>query len=311
MSRCLVTGVAGFIGSHLAGALLERGWEVDGLDDFSTGQPDRLEPLEEREGFRFREGDLADRGLVREMTAGCEVVFHQAALPSVPRSWKEPARVTRANCLGTVHVLEAALEAGVRSVVVASSSSVYGDQESRRKHEGMCPRPRSPYALSKHWTEQLALQYGHRHDDLDVVALRYFNVFGPGQSPDGPYAAVIPKFIDRISSGEPPVVYGDGEQTRDFTYVADAVRANLQAAKAGATAVCNVGTGGATSVNELARRLNELLGTELEPVHDDPRPGDVRHSLADLGRAREVLGYEPEVGFEEGLRRTVAASAGG
>lgn len=306
MTRCLVTGAAGFIGSHLVGELLAEGWSVRGLDDFSTGLRSRLAPYAAREDFSFREGDVSDADLVAEMVEGCEAVFHQGALPSVRRSWEEPLRVTRANCLGSAAILEAAVEAGVRTVVVASSSSVYGGRDRRSSHEGMCPDPRSPYALSKYWTEQLALQYG-RHHELQVVALRYFNVFGPGQNPDGPYSAVIPKFIDRMSEGRPPVVHGDGAQTRDFTYVENAVRANLLAVEAGQTAVLNVGTGEASSVNDLVRGLNELLGTDLEPVHTDPRPGDVRHSLADITRVRELLGYRPTVGFEEGLRRTVAA----
>ncbi len=310
--RCLVTGAAGFIGHHLVAALLERGWTVRALDDLSTGRRERLAPFADDDAFAFREAGVEEEDAVRAAVEGCGVVFHQAAVPSVPRSWSAPVAVTRANCLGTATLLEAARAAGVGRVVVASSSSVYGERDPEEaKRETMCPDPRSPYALTKLWTEKLALQYGENHP-MEAVALRYFNVFGPGQDPGGDYAAVIPKFVDRMAGGRPPVIYGDGEQTRDFTHVDNAVAANLAAADEEAPGgVYNVGTGERHSVSELARRLNDLLGTDLEPVHEAPRPGDVRHSLADLERAREGLGYEPRVGFAEGLRRTVASFTGG
>lgn len=306
--KALVTGAGGFIGHHLVAELLERGWHVRGLDDFSTGHPERIEPFERDDRFTFQEGDVVDRAVVSDLVQGCRAVFHQAAVPSVPRSWSEPERVTRANCLGTTVLLEAARTAEVPRVVVASSSSVYGERApGEPKREDMCPEPRSPYALTKLWTETLASQYADNYP-MEAVALRYFNVFGPGQDPTGDYAAVIPKFIQRMTEGLPPVIYGDGEQTRDFTYVANVVTANLAAAEEGApSGVYNVGVGERHSVNDLVRLVGELLDVSPDPVHDDPRPGDVRHSLADLDRIRENLGYRPQVDFVEGLRRTVHA----
>lgn len=309
--RTLVTGAAGFIGHHLVAELLDRGWKVRGLDDLSTGHRERLSDFTDKAAFTFAEGKVEDRALVANLVNGCDTVFHQAAVPSVPRSWSEPIRVTRANCLGTATLLEEARRAGVRSVVVASSSSVYGERApGEPKQEDMCPDPQSPYALTKLWTEKLAVQYGQNYP-LHTAALRYFNVFGPGQDPEGDYAAVIPKFIDRMADGISPVIYGDGCQTRDFTFVANAVAANLKAAAEDVpTGVYNVGIGERHSVNELAGRLNDLLGTDLDPIYDDPRPGDIRHSLADLDRARRELGYRPAVSFDEGLQRTVAAFTG-
>jgi len=305
MPTALVTGAAGFIGSHLSEALLDRGYRVRGIDTFETGRQRNLEPLVDRPGFSFAEVDVRDAEQVDELTAGVDSVFHQAAVASVPRSIDEPVRATDTNCTGTATVLDAARRAGVDTVVVASSSAVYGSDERLPKVESMAVQPESPYALSKYYTEQLAVQFSELHD-VDTVALRYFNVFGPRQDPDGDYAAVIPKFAELMTSGERPIVYGDGKQSRDFVFVDDVVRANLLAAEGEATGVAvNVASGEQITIDALVEWLNDVLGTDIEPVYDDPRPGDVRHSVADLGRARETLDYEPTVGFREGLEETV------
>ena len=305
MPTALVTGVAGFIGSSLADALLDRGYTVRGLDNFSTGRTQNVDRLVDRGDFTFTEGDVRDEVQLQEVLDGIDYVFHQAAVPSVPRSVEDPVTTTDANCTGTAAVLNASRNAGVDTVVVASSSSVYGSSEELPKVESMTPNPESPYALSKYYTEQLAMQASDFYDS-DTVALRYFNVFGPRQDPNGEYAAVIPKFIKLMLDGERPVIYGDGEQSRDFTYIDNVVRANVLAAEGDATGVAvNVACGDRITVNELVSRINDILGTEIQPVHDDPRPGDVRHSMADLDLARETLGYEPVVGFREGLERTV------
>jgi len=305
MPTALVTGAAGFIGSSLADALLDRGYTVRGMDNFETGREVALEPLEGREGFIFEEADIRDADAMADLTDGVDYVFHQAAVPSVPRSVDDPVTTTDANCTGTATVLDAARKNDVDSVVVASSSSVYGSSEELPKVETMESNPESPYALSKHFTEKLALQCSDLYD-IDTAALRYFNIFGPRQDPNGEYAAVIPKFIDLMLNGEQPVIYGDGEQSRDFTYIDNAIQANILAAESDVTGEAfNVGTGGRVTVNELVETLNDLLGTDIDPVHDDPRPGDVRHSHADISKAEELLGYEPQIGFEKGLENTI------
>ncbi|QCC46959.1 SDR family NAD(P)-dependent oxidoreductase [Halobellus limi] len=305
MPTALVTGAAGFIGSNLAATLLDKGYSVRGVDNFATGREKNVERLRDSEGFTFHEADIRDQETIGELMTGVEYVFHQAAVPSVPRSVDDPVTTTDANCTGTATVLDAARRADVDTVVVASSSSVYGSSERLPKVETMEERPESPYALSKHFTEKLALQCSDLYD-IDTVALRYFNIFGPWQDPEGDYAAVIPKFIDLMLEGERPVIYGDGEQSRDFTYIENAVEANILAAEGDVTGEAfNVGTGGRVTVNELVEALNESLGTDIEPEYDDPRPGDVRHSHADVSKATELLGYEPTVGFAEGLERTV------
>ena len=305
MPTALVTGVAGFIGSNLAEALLDRGYRVRGVDDFATGRRSNLEPLSPREDFSFREADVRDADAMADAASGIDYLFHQAAVASIPRSVEDPVTSTDANCTGTATVLDAARRADVDTAVVASSSSVYGASEELPKVETMPATPESPYALSKYFTEELALQFTDFYD-IDTVALRYFNIFGPRQDPEGQYAAVIPKFISRMLDGDRPVIFGDGEQSRDFTYVDNAVQANVLAAEGDVTGEAfNVGTGGRVTVNELVDALNETLDTGLDPIHDDPRPGDVRHSHADVSKAAERLGYEPKVGFESGLARTV------
>ena len=305
MQTALVTGVAGFIGSNLAEELLARGYAVCGIDTFETGHQRNLKPLEDYEDFTFAEIDVRDSAGVAEMTDGVEYVFHQAALPSVPQSIENPVTATETNCTGTATVLDEARKAGVDTVVVASSSALYGSSEELPKVESMEVQPESPYALSKYYTEKLALQFSEFYD-IDTVALRYFNVFGPRQDPKGEYAAVIPKFIELMVDGERPMIFGDGEQSRDFVFIDDVVQANILAAEGDATGVAvNVASGERITINELVARLNDALGTEIEPIHDDPRPGDVRHSVADLDVAREKLGYEPEVELREGLEQTV------
>ncbi|QCS42008.1 SDR family oxidoreductase [Natrinema versiforme] len=305
MPTALVTGVAGFIGSNLADTLLERGYTVRGVDNFETGRKQNLESLSTDEAFEFHEGDIRDADLMASISEGVDYVFHQAAVPSVPRSVDDPVTTTDGNCTGTATVLDAARKADIDTVVVASSSSLYGSSDELPKVETMPTRPESPYALSKQFTEELTLQCSEFYD-IDTVALRYFNIFGPRQDPNGEYAAVIPKFINLLVRGEQPVIYGDGEQSRDFTYIDNTVQANVLAAEGDVTGEAfNVACGGRVTINELVDTLNELLGTDIEPEYDSPRPGDVRHSNADISKAKDLLGYEPDVDFEEGLERTI------
>jgi nucleoside-diphosphate-sugar epimerase len=307
MPTALVTGVAGFIGSNLADALLERDYEVIGIDNLETGQRSNLDRLKTNNAFTFSEGDIRNRGDVESVIEGVDYVFHQAAVPSVPRSVDDPVTSTEANCTGTAVVLDVARKAGVENVVVASSSSVYGSSEKLPKVETMPTKPESPYALSKYYAEQLAMQCSELYD-IETVALRYFNIFGPHQDPGGNYAAVIPKFIGLMLAGERPVIYGDGNQSRDFTYIDNAVQANILAAERDVSGeVFNVACGGRRTINELVETLNEKLGTELDPIYDDPRPGDVRHSNADISKAKTKLGYDPSVDFEDGVERTISS----
>jgi nucleoside-diphosphate-sugar epimerase len=304
MARWLVTGGAGFIGSHLAHALLERGEWVRVADDLSTGKPANLAVLDGR--AEVLTGDLADSAVAREAVADIDIVLHQAAIPSVPRSVADPLTTHRANVDATVSVLVAAKDAGVRRVVYAASSSAYGDTPALPKREDMPPNPLSPYALQKLVGEQY-LQMFTRLYGLDTVSIRYFNVFGPRQDPSSPYSGVIALFVTRLLAGQPPVITGDGEQTRDFTYVDNIVDGVLRAAIAPDVSgrVINVATGRQISINQLAQALQRLLGSDFIPVHTEARTGDVRDSLADITLARQLLGYEPHVSFEEGLRRTV------
>jgi UDP-glucose 4-epimerase len=300
----LVTGGAGFIGSHLVDALLAAGWRVRLLDDFSSGREANVAHL--NGSAELLRGDLRDRALLARALAGVEVVFHQGAVPSVPRSVAEPERTHSVNATGTLGVLEASRAAGVRRVVFASSSSAYGDTPVLPKVETMPPCPLSPYALQKYAGERYCQLY-HRLYGLETVALRYFNVYGPRQNPNSEYAAVIPRFATACLSGEAPVVFGDGEQTRDFTFVADAVAGNLLAADAPRAAgeVVNVAGGRRVSLNELLREIRALTGASVSARHEAGRPGDVRDSLADLGRARELLGYAPRVDLRTGLAKTI------
>jgi UDP-N-acetylglucosamine/UDP-N-acetyl-alpha-D-glucosaminouronate 4-epimerase len=301
----LVTGGAGFIGSHLATRLAETGRPVRVVDNLSTGSRANLAHLGGR--IEFIEGDLCDAGICARAVEGVEVVFHVAALPSVPRSLADPWGSHDANVNATVHLLQAAHSAGVRRVVVSSSSSVYGDTPTLPKVEDVEPLPRSPYAASKLAAEQYVLAYA-RAGLVEGVALRYFNVFGPNQSPDSQYAAVIPLFFRAAVSGAPASIFGDGGQTRDFTYVANVVDANLLAASSPAERASghpvNVGAGERTSINELLDLIEQVTGRKIARQHRPPRAGDVRDSLASLQRASDRIGYRPAVRLIDGLRRT-------
>lgn len=303
--RTLVTGAAGFIGSHLCRRSLQEGHEVVGLDDLSDGTAENLRDLPE---VRLVEADLRDEEAVRTAAVGCDVVLHHAAMKSVPRSVREPQAFTDVNVRGTLNVLLAARDANA-SVVFASSSSIYGDQEVYPVREGMAPRPLSPYAATKLAGEALCRAWWHSYS-VPAVSFRYFNVYGPGQDPASEYAAVIPRFAMACLRGEAPVIYGDGEQGRDFTYIDDVVEANLLAAASPervAGQVLNIAGGREpTSVNRLLAMIAAEVGVVPEPIHEQPREGDIRLSQADVSAAGDRLGYRPRVPIEEGVRRTVA-----
>jgi nucleoside-diphosphate-sugar epimerase len=306
--KYLVTGGAGFIGSHLVEHLVGEGHDVVVLDDFSTGKRENLEGFD----AEIMDGSVGDATACARACRGVDFVLHQAALASVPRSLAEPAASHRANATGTLNILLAARDAGVTRVVYAASSSAYGNTAELPKHEGMIPRPLSPYAVTKLAGEEYCRAF-HASFGLATVALRYFNIFGPRQDPESQYAAVVPKFIVAAKANQSPVIFGDGEQTRDFTYVANAVRANMLACTAPAESlgeVFNVGCGARISINELWRQITAILGSRTKPRYEPARTGDVRDSLASLERARRVLRYEPVVTLEEGLRRTVESFSG-
>ncbi|HEV8238488.1 MAG TPA: NAD-dependent epimerase/dehydratase family protein [Thermoanaerobaculia bacterium] len=301
--RVLVTGGAGFIGSHLVDALVERGARVRVLDDLSSGSVDNL--AHHGDAVELQRGDIRDVEACRRACDGVTWVFHLAALGSVPKSLEDPATTIAINVAGSANVFAAAREAGVRRTVYASSSSVYGDSTALPSREGHEGAPLSPYALSKAMTEQLAASFA-RNSGQELVGLRFFNVFGPRQSPEGPYAAVIPRFLAAAHSNRPMEIHGDGEQTRDFAYVGDAVEAALLAAGApsqACSAAYNVAGGERVTMNELAARLAALVNSSAPPRHVALRPGDIRHSFADLTAAREKLGYAPRVPLGEGLDR--------
>jgi UDP-glucose 4-epimerase len=309
MAGYLVTGGAGFIGSSIAEALLASGERVRIIDDFSSGRRENLERLSGR--FELIEGTVTDAGTVARAMEGVEVVFHEAAIPSVARSVTDPQATVLAGVQGTTVVLDVARRAGVRRVIFAASSAAYGDTPTLPKVETMPPRPLSPYAASKLAGEQLMRIFAELYG-IETVSLRYFNVFGPWQDPNSEYAAVIPKFITAAIRGDRPVVFGDGEQTRDFCYIENTVRANLLAAATPLPLrgqVLNIACGERTSLNQLVRCVGELAGRRLDPDHRPPRAGDVRDSLADITAARELIQYEPAVDFLEGLRRTYRAFA--
>jgi UDP-N-acetylglucosamine/UDP-N-acetyl-alpha-D-glucosaminouronate 4-epimerase len=304
--RVLVTGAAGFIGSHLVDALVARGASVRALDNLVNGRRENL--THHGLAVEFVEGDIRDAATCRRACQDAAYVFHQAALGSVPRSLADPATALEVNVAGTANLFVAARDQGVARVIYASSSSVYGDSETLPKREGEEGRPLSPYALSKRMNEELAELFG-RCFGMKFVGLRYFNVYGPRQDPDGPYAAVLPRFFKASYAGESPMIYGDGEQSRDFTFVSDAVEANLLAAGAAAEAcgrAYNVAAGRRTTVNDLARAVRESVGGAPEPRHEAARPGDVRHSLADGSLAKQFLGFASRVSLADGLARTTA-----
>ena len=303
MSNYLVTGGAGFIGSHLAEELVRRGHRVRVADSLITGKRSNLDHVSPVE---FLEGDLADPAFAATAVEGCDYVLHQAAIPSVPRSVNDPITSNRANVDATLNVLVAARDAGVRRLVFAGSSSAYGDTPTLPKTEDMLPNPLSPYALQKIVGEQY-LRLFTRLYGLETVSIRYFNVFGPRQDPSSPYSGVISVFATALLDNRPATIYGDGGQTRDFTYVANVVDGVLRACEApGASGeVINVATGGRISLNELYREMKRIVVATVDPVYAEPRAGDVRDSQADIQKAKAILGYEPTVSFEDGLRRTI------
>lgn len=305
--RYLVTGGAGFIGSHIAATLLQRGDRVRVFDNLSTGREANIAALQTfGNQVEIVRGDLRDLAAVRAAVAGVEVIFHQAALASVPRSLADPVASLETNVNGTQHILLAARDAGVRRVVMASSSAVYGNAPEQPKREDMTPEPLSPYAVHKLASEQLAGIFT-KIFGLETVALRYFNVFGPRQDPTSEYAAVIPLFLTALLEGRRPVVFGDGEQTRDFVYIENIAQANLLAAEAPMAygQVMNIGGGKRVSLNQLLAIAGGMLGIEVHADYREPRPGDVRDSMADISRARQLIGYEPRIDFREGLARTL------
>jgi len=304
-STYLVTGAAGFIGSNLVEALVARGDRVIGIDNLINGKRENVAPFLDH--IEFVEGDVRDLATCRRVCKGVDFVLHEAALGSVPRSVDDPITTNDHNVNGTIQMLVAARDAGVQRFVYAASSSAYGDTAVLPKVETMPSDPLSPYAVSK-VVGELYCGVFHRIYGLPAIGLRYFNVFGRRQDPDGAYAAAIPRFVRAILRGERPTIYGDGEQTRDFNYIDNVVQANLKACTAPAAAlgeICNIGGGQRISMNELTRKMLALLGSDLTPEHGPPRQGDVRDSLADVSKARRLLGYEPEVDVLEGLERAI------
>ncbi len=303
--RALVTGGGGFIGHHLVHALLARGDEVHVIDDFSTGDPARLEPVRGR--IRLVEASILDPAALDEAAGSCEVIFHEAAIPSVARSLVDPQRTNRVNVAGTIDVMLAAVRNGVRRVVYAGSSSVYGVPESLPSRESSRPAPESPYGVSKLAAEHYVRAMG-KIQGIETVTLRYFNVFGPGQDPSSEYSAVVPRFVTAVLEGRRPLINGTGEVSRDFTYVDNVVQANLLAAQASSPSgiTCNVACGESHTLLQLLDAIRAATDLPADPDFGPPRPGDIVHSLADISAAQRELGYRPAVSFEEGIARTVA-----
>lgn len=304
MSKAVVTGGAGFIGSHIAEELLKRGYRVSIIDNLSTGRLSNIESFSGSRKAEFVKGSIIDLPLLRKLFSGADFVFHQAAIPSVPRSVKNPRASHNVNSTGTLNVLLAARDNGVKKVVYASSSSVYGDTPALPKVEDMAPNPLSPYAISKLTAEYYCRVFQEIYG-LKTVSLRYFNVYGPRQDPDSPYAAVIPLFINLALAGKSPVIYGDGEQSRDFTFVKDVAEANILAAEGDATGIFNIGNSQRVTINHLVKMVIKLIENNMiEPVYEDVRAGDILHSLADITRARS-FGFNPKYSLEEGLAEVV------
>jgi nucleoside-diphosphate-sugar epimerase len=307
MANILVTGGAGFIGSSLTEAFLKQSHSVRVLDNFSTGREENLAFDKSYPALEIIRGDVANLQVCHEAVKGVEFVFHLAALPSVQQSVEDPVASNRINVEGTLHILLAARDARVKRVIYASSCAIYGDDPALPKKEGMAPHPLSPYALQKHIGEQYCRLFSQLFR-LETVSLRYFNVFGPKQDPASLYSAVIPKFIDALVKGDSPIVFGDGEQSRDFIFVEDILQANLLAMSKDHLygEVVNIGSGNGLSLNRLLTLLCEILGTEIKALYQEPRPGDVRHSLGDIGKANQLLGYTPKVEIRAGLEKTIA-----
>jgi len=304
MSRVIVTGGAGFIGSHLTEELVRRGYQVIILDNLSKGRMSNIEPVLKNGSAEFVQGDITNLPLLRKLFSGADYVFHQAAIPSVPFSIKSPITSHNANINGTLNVLLAAKDKGVKKVVYASSSSVYGDSPTLPKVEDMIPNPLSPYAVTKLTGEYYCKVFQDIYG-FDTVSLRYFNVYGPRQDPNSPYAAVISLFINNALAGKSPIIFGNGEQSRDFTFVKDVAEANILAAERNATGIFNLGSSQRVTINRLAQLVFKLVGNStIEPVYKDSRPGDIMHSLADISKAR-TFGYYPKYNLEAGLKETL------
>ena len=302
--KFLITGGAGFIGSNIASELLNKGYSVRILDNFSSGKRENLKEMEK--DIELVEGDIRSYHIVQDSLKDIDIVLHQAALPSVPRSIKDPITTNDVNINGTLNILEAAVDLKVKRVVYASSSSVYGDNPVLPKVETMVPNPLSPYAVSKLTGEKYCNVFSRIYG-LETVCLRYFNVFGPRQDPASQYSAVIPKFIKAISQDIQPVIYGDGEQSRDFTYISNVIQANILAAtsdcESGITVNCAVS--GQITLNDLVKEMNKLMNKDIKPLYEGPRAGDIKHSYADISLAEKSIGYKPVVSFEEGLKKTI------
>ena len=319
MALHLVTGGAGFIGSNIVEELLRQGEKVRILDNFSTGKRENIAQIkrilhQENKSKTFEkletvEGDVRSYHIVREAVAGVDFILHQAALPSVPRSVKDPITTNEVNVVGTLNILNAANESKVKRIIYASSSSVYGDLETLPKTEDMLPKPLSPYAVSKLAGEKYCQVFARLYG-LETVVLRYFNVFGPRQDPSSQYSAVIPKFITLMKEGQSPTIYGNGQQSRDFTYVTNVVEANLLACKKGleelSGEVFNIAYGKRICINELVASIQKLVNVKIEPFYAEPRPCDIKHSLANIGKARQYLGYEPKIDFYQGLSKIIS-----
>jgi UDP-glucose 4-epimerase len=302
--KIIVTGGAGFIGSNLSAELACAGDNsVIIIDDLSTGKRENIAELIEKRNVRFVEGSILNLRLLQEAFCDVDIVFHQAAVSSVPLSMKDPLSTNEVNITGTLNVLVAARDNNVKKVIYASSSSVYGDTPTLPKREDMPPNPQSPYALTKLVGEYYCHIF-HQMYGLPTICLRYFNVYGPRQDPHSQYAAVIPRFIARVLQNEPPIIYGDGEQTRDFTFIKDVVQANILAAKSDTTGIFNISRGETVSINQLARLIMRLTGNSMTPIYEEPRSGDIMYSLADISKAK-TFGYRPMYSLEEGLKETI------
>ncbi len=300
--RVLITGGAGFIGSNLAEELVRKEHDVVILDDLSTGKEENIKEF--KDSVRFVKGSITDLALLRDLFRDVECVSHQAAIPSVQRSVEDPLATNEVNVKGTLNVLVAARDSEVEKVVYASSSSVYGDTPELPKREEMKPNPKSPYAVSKLTGEEYCAVFSEVYG-LKTVSLRYFNVYGPRQDPYSEYAAVIPRFITRVLKNKPPIIYGNGEQTRDFTFVRDVVMANILAIERDVEGVFNIASGKRISINELSNKIMGIVGIRLKPIYDKPREGDIKDSSGGISRAKEKLGYEPRYNLEEGLKETM------
>ncbi len=300
MRKVVVTGGAGFIGSHLTEELAVQGYAVVVLDDFSTASDENIANLRQKENVALAQGSITDLPRLQKLFEGIDYVFHQAAMARVPRSIEDPLTVNQVNITGTLNVLLAARDNGVKKVAFASSSSVYGDTSVLPQHEDTIPNPLSPYALTKLAGEYYCTIFRQIYG-LATVCLRYFNVYGPGQSPHSQYAMVIPAFIDRVARNLPPVIHGDGEQSRDFTFIQDVVHANILAAESTAEGIYNIGSGRSITINQLAEKIIKLMQKDLKPIHEKGRLGDVKHALADITRAR-TFDYEPKWRLEDGLK---------